>query len=737
MSDPKVVLLKGQINNIPHLKRYAKNKWFNVLSESSGVTFKCYYKFWCWPMVGDNVYGYGTLEGNEFRFTRLPLVFPGTDIDTIKGCLKSAFRMLRVTDRQTNDFIKELGEDPAKFLDEAIADYTKSPADHILLVSPNINETQMKSLYRWWYKKRVLRKLYLLGLNNAEIRGSELTADQLYQKCLDVKVSSPYRLMSLGLKTCDQIYERLNEAIPQDERVNGSVMRKIAEYTEKGWDGMPMKLAYQKIPNLPAILPVLQENFGAQVEYDTLYSGDIYNRECIVAKYVYDICGLDECIDLMDDEHLAKVFDERLTEKQLAVVSKALTTNLSIITGNAGSGKTTIIGEMVSRLEAARQEYFVVSFTGKAVARLRQVLKRRTPSTMHKLIAKESGSKMETGYKPKQFSHLIIDEASMITTQLFWEFITAFPGKYRITFVGDPNQLLPIGWGTLMDQLMKCSFIPQFKLTEVHRVQRESGILRNAYRLINYQPDDDDEDLEPFEFKPFDDFQIFEGEEESLLETMIKMFHDGDISPTDFVVVTPYKALIRKINQLCQCIYDHGEDDIVDNTGNRWKVGDKVMMWKNNYEIDVMNGEEGTIINVLREDSKILVNFGGSKTVEFVTDFDLNSLQDEQDEQEGERVLNAALEAEKVLSVRWLRLSYAITCHKSQGSEWQFEIFYLPPGKMMSKFLDRNLVYTAITRASKALVCLGDIRSLNIAAVRKPLETHDNLQRRIMAHTLE
>ena len=739
MSESGICLLKGEINNIPRTKRYQKDKWFNVMSEASGVTFKCYYNFFCWPMKGDYVHGYGTLVGNEFRFTRLPFIFPGTDIETIKGCLTSAFWGLRVYPKTINDFINELGSNPAEFLDEAISDFTKYPSENVRLLSPNINETQMKSLYRWWYKRRLLRKLYLLGLNNAEIRGSELSAYELYKACLDITTSSPYRLMSLKLKTCDEIYERLNAPVPQDERVNGSVMRKIAEYTEQGWGGIPMSLAYTKIPNLATILPVLIENFGAKVEYDTLYPGHIYSMECAVAKYVYDVCHR-EPLPTMDESILDKVFDDRLTEQQLEAVKYALTHNLSIITGNAGSGKTTIIKEMVCRLESAGQKYLVVSFTGKAVARLRQVLGRRNPHTMHKMIAEESMAKDEKGYKPKDIHHLIIDEASMITTELFYEFFEMFPTHYRITLIGDPNQLLPIGWGTLMEQLMKCNFVPQFKLTEVHRVQRESGILRNAYRLINYQApeDEEDHDHEPFEFVDTGDFQIFEGDEEALLERMIRLFHDGKILAKDFVVVTPYKALIRKINLMCQQIYDHGEFSIVDTTGNRWKINDKVMMRKNNYAIDVMNGEEGTVVNILHDEAKILVNFGDEKTVEFITDFENNSLNtrgsDDQDQDEKE--LNAALEAEEALSVRWLCLSYGITCHKSQGSEWQFEIFYIPPGKIMSRFLDRNLVYTAITRASKALVCLGDIRSLNVAAVRKPMETHDNLHRRIMEHTI-
>ncbi len=425
----------------------------------------------------------------------------------------------------------------------------------------------------------------------------------------------------------------------------------------------------------------------------------------------------------------------------MAAIKFALTQNLSVITGSAGSGKTTIIKEMVCRLEAAKQQYKVVSFTGKAVARLRQVLGRRSPSTMHKLITKEDIQKKERNYKPAVIQHLIIDEASMVTTDLFGQFVKSFPGNYRITLIGDANQLLPIGWGTLLKQLIKCRFVPEFELTEVHRVNRESGILRNAYRLINYeQPLVDDEDFEPFEFKATDDFQIFEGEEEALLEQMVKLFKQGEIPVSDFVIVTPYKALIRKINQICQQIYDQGELAIVDSVGNRWKIGDKVMMIKNNYDIDVMNGEEGLITDILGDEAKILVNFANEKTVAFVTEFDtsLMKMTDSEQDQDGAQ-LNAILEAEEVLSVRTLMLSYCITCHKSQGSEWPFEIFYIPPGKIMSRFLDRNLVYTAITRAVKALVCLGDIRSLNVASVRKPMATHDNLHLRLVNyfHTID
>jgi len=310
---------------------------------------------------------------------------------------------------------------------------------------------------------------------------------------------------------------------------------------------------------------------------------------------------------------------------------------------------TTLISEIVHNLELREIPYAVVSFTGKAVSRIREIIKRPTPSTMHRLIARAN--------IVNKFAHLIIDEASMVTTELLYQFFKAFPHPYKITLVGDINQLPPIGWGSLMEQLMKSGRVPTYRLTQNHRLEMTSvmcadgtikemsnGIMINANKLIEY----DAEDPEPFDFVQTDNFQVMEGSIE-LVYDVIRALYQSNIPSDQITVITPYNKELDELNKTYQEIYNEGNRSVIDSRGKLWMIRDRVIMLNNEYKINIFNGEEGSVVDIL--DESIMVMFKDGIRYEFKLESQKESNENEDEESDE-------------LTVKKLGHSFALSIHK-------------------------------------------------------------------------
>lgn len=388
----------------------------------------------------------------------------------------------------------------------------------------------------------------------------------------------------------------------------------------------------------------------------------------------------------------------------------------------------------MKNLELNEVPYMITSFTGKAVARIREVIGRRTPATMHKLIANSS--------LVPPFSHLIVDESSMITCDLFWRFVSTFTGPYSITFIGDSNQLQPIEWGSLFSQIIESGVFPITTLTEIHRQSggEDCGIMLNANNIIkgytdsgdkgntdgfipdpdDFMFDDDTVTKVDFEFVEKPNFALWSINKEQIYDR-IKQFAQVGVTSSEITVVSPYRADLDDINRMFQEVFNSDKPYCVDCKGKVWHVGDRVMMLENNYDINIMNGEEGVITDVL--DEGIKVKFTDSAEYVF-----LKMWKEERDYKAwGEE----AAKENKDLLTKHIGHSFALTVHKSQGSEWDYVIVYIPFDKKESSFLCKNLVYTSITRGRKAVWCVGDLKTFKSAALKTPRGRNDHLSDRL------
>lgn len=404
---------------------------------------------------------------------------------------------------------------------------------------------------------------------------------------------------------------------------------------------------------------------------------------------------------------------------------------------------TTVLEQIIHNLELRKVNYAAIAFTGKAVSRIREVTKRRTPSTIHRLIANtkrikedKRSNQFEKDIPLCEYEHVIIDEASMVTTELFHRFLEAYPNVDNITLVGDVNQLQPIGWGSLFKEIMQSETVPTYELTTNFRVLtkegEKDGIISNANAIINHDPE------YPFEFFQTSNFSVIEGPEERVYD-ILKECKSKGVKVEQLVILSPFNKSLDTLNRTFQEIYNPDSKSVRDSRGVKWTVGDRVMLTENDGDIGVFNGESGIVKEV--EDEFITVEFPGSGCHDFPlepccdrTNFEFGtSAEGIYRRKKVEQVLDGDEGEDSERTVKKLSLAYAITVDKSQGSEWDFVIFYIPEFNCGS-FLNKNRIYTGLTRAKKCVwAVVTDADAFNETAIKAPPYRCENLARRISA----
>lgn len=405
---------------------------------------------------------------------------------------------------------------------------------------------------------------------------------------------------------------------------------------------------------------------------------------------------------------------------------------------------TTCLGQIVHNLELRSVSYALCAFTGKAVARIREVIKKRNPSTIHRLIANAKNNKLllqrpnqfEKDIPLSEYEHVIIDEVSMLTSELLYQFLRVYPNIKKLTLIGDINQLQPIEWGSFFHQLLTSETIPTYYLTTNFRVYTTTGeadgIILNSNAIITHKS------ICPFSFVITDNFMITDGTKERVFD-IIKCCFSAGIKSEQLVVLSPYNRYLDIINRKFQEIYDVGSKSIIDSRGVRWMIGDRVMLTDNDNEIGVFNGESGTIHDV--QDKFITVHFPNSGNHDFLLEptneqrFNTGYGKSVRYKNINDDSMDMIFDGDeydecKERTVKKLMHSYCITIDKSQGSEWDFGIVYIPEFNT-GTFLNKNRIYTAITRFKRCCWCVvDDVDLLSNCATKLPAYRCENLSKR-------
>ena len=382
--------------------------------------------------------------------------------------------------------------------------------------------------------------------------------------------------------------------------------------------------------------------------------------------------------------------DIELSEEQLVAVNRSVNEPVSIITGGPGAGKTTMVLGLVSALEALEQTVKICAPTGRAAKRIEEnpTLAKYKPSTIHRFLASTEQQ------KKKDFDVMIVDEASMIDVDLLVLLLEKIPDGASLVFIGDPDQLPPVGPGQVFRDIIDSGFVPVSRLTGNFRQAEFSDIIKAARGIITGKANGFESHLEE------SDFVFIETPPGDVATKVIASFFEDlphklpFCQQSEFQILSPMRehaAGIKNLNSVIQAKLSKGTKPAFEKKGRdfvkRFYTGDRVIMTQNNYELEIMNGDVGEFIG----------KTGTGYTIDF----------------EGREVELKEAELDQI------ELAFAISIHKSQGSEYPGVI--IPITTEHSFMLSRNLIYTAVTRGRQQVILIGqmDVMKQAIARVMK------------------
>lgn len=535
---------------------------------------------------------------------------------------------------------------------------------------------------------------------------------------------NPYRLVEdifgVGFKKADKIADRMGVARDDEFRIKSGVKFTLSYFAGEGNTFLPQDMLCEKAGQLLDLpIELIEEQL-----IDMAFEGDIYiekldgRNAVFLATYYLAEQNVCKCLSAISDAQMKPVaggIDSLisrtenatgiyLSENQKHAVKTSLQMGVSIITGGPGTGKTTIINTIINILEESGLKTAIAAPTGRAAKRITET-SGHYASTIHRLLEyyfSESENMMRFGKTkedPLDYDAVIVDEASMIDLILMNGLVSAIRPGTRLVIVGDADQLPSVGAGNVLRDMISSEYIYSTKLTEIFRQAKESMIVVNAHRINHGEYPD-------CNAKGKDFFLLRRSAEKEMLETIktlcLKRLPDyySDISPTaDIQVLTPVrKGLLGSINlnrELQDVLNPPCAELEEKQFGDRiFREGDKVMQIKNNYQMTwknledftegegVFNGDVGVIHRVDREFNEVTVVYD---EVRYVT-YNFNQLDE-------------------------LELAYAITVHKSQGSE--FPIVIMPVSWFPPVLATRNLLYTGVTRGKRAVVLVGSENKLD------------------------
>jgi len=531
---------------------------------------------------------------------------------------------------------------------------------------------------------------------------------------------NPYRMaedvFGIGFKTADKIARRLGMPKDAPERVQASITYTLSRAAEQGHVYLPREQLFEKIKDLLDISTdnleqeYLEQQLRLLVEQrklfcetldhkeEAVYYAPFYQAEKGSAGLLLQLSEKAQPYSPLEIEQAlakAKHDNSHLTDEQLQVLHEAMHNGVLIVTGGPGTGKTTTIKAMLSTFKLIRQKVLLAAPTGRAAKRVTEATGQEA-FTIHRLLEYsysegEGFSFQRNEDNPVDARVVIIDEASMVDLLLMYNLVKALPPGCRLIMVGDVDQLPAVGAGNVLRDLIGSGAVRCFRLGYIFRQARESLIVVNAHRVNQGE-------MPYLNVKNKDFFFMNEEDPEQAAELIVQLCRErlpnyGPFDPLmDLQVLTPMRktaAGVERLNTLLQQALNPSARDKIEaySKGVAFRLGDKVMQIRNNYQKEVYNGDIGLITAIDKEEAELVVTF--------------------QDVLQPRPVVYDFTELDELV------LSYAVSVHKSQGSE--YPVIIMPVLTQHYILLQRNLLYTGITRARKLAVLVGTKKALAIA----------------------
>lgn len=526
---------------------------------------------------------------------------------------------------------------------------------------------------------------------------------------------NPYKLaddiQGVGFKIADEIAAKVGIRTDSDFRIRSGILYSLLQASAEGHTYLPRTELTERTA---ALLGIEQEfiekhymdlaiDKKIMVKGEQIYAAAYYYMEASIAAMLR---GLDVKYDVLDIEIEEKIRRiEKQTgmepdEMQMLAVKEAVKNGLLVITGGPGTGKTTTINAIIKYFEMEGMDIFLAAPTGRAAKRMSETTGYEA-RTIHRMLELNGGIEGMAGFSrngdnPLETDAIIIDEMSMVDIHLMHALLKAVVTGTRLILVGDVNQLPSVGPGSVLKDIIDSKQFPVVKLTKIFRQATQSDIIVNAHKINAGE-------TVTLDNKSMDFFFLKRYEADVIINVVIQLIAQKlpkfvDASPFDIQVLTPMRKGLLGVERLNgilqQYLNPKAKDKKEWESGDHiFREGDKVMQTKNNYQLEweirsryglaidkglgVFNGDMGIIREINEYSEKMTVEFDEGKMVEY----SLRSLEE-------------------------LELAYAITIHKSQGSEYPAVVIPLLNGPRM--LMNRNLLYTAVTRARKCVTLVGD-----------------------------
>ena len=589
-----------------------------------------------------------------------------------------------------------------------------------LLEIEGVGEKKAAAIQEAWLEQREVRGVMLFLQSHGIGTGYALRVFRHYGSAsVRVLEENPYRLaidiFGIGFMTADKIASGMGFSRESPLRIRAGVLHVMNELTREGHVFVPVE---ELTASAAEILSVSSEVVEKGIEDARL------NQELIIEWYT-DADKKDDCAVYLPAFHYAEVHSAKnlcsilsspfngqyadpevvipwvqrelgisFAGRQTEALKTALSSQVMVITGGPGTGKTTLIKAIMKIRSARGFKIMLAAPTGRAAKRMTEATGHEA-KTIHRML-EYTGSTMSGGdfmrneTNPLDCDLLVVDEASMIDQVLFHHLLKAVPKGSSVIFVGDVDQLPSVGPGNVLKDIIDSGVCPVVHLNEIYRQSRESMIIVNAHRINSGEMPFLDERGEVSSLSDF--YFIEESDPDKALEIIkrlvtLRMPQKFGLDPVrDIQVLTPmHRGSVgtARLNLELREALNTCQGSKVLRMGRTLQEGDKVMQIRNNYEKDVYNGDIGTVVRIDGEESRVIVEMDSGRV-----SYDFSELDE-------------------------LIHAYAVSIHKSQGSEYPAVVIPIMTQHYM--MLQRNLLYTGITRGKKLVVVIGTRKAVAIA----------------------
>jgi exodeoxyribonuclease V alpha subunit len=612
--------------------------------------------------------------------------------------------------------IKGLGPVMADRIVDKFGDQTLDVIEnniHRLAEVEGIGAKRIAMVAEAWAGQREIREIMIFLQSHGVGSGYAAKIFRQYgQRSVAVVKENPYRLagdiFGIGFLTADRIAQKLGFPADAPMRVEAGVLYVLRRLGDEGNVYFPYSDLIEKCRD---VLNVEQAAISAGIESlsrkreiviealpegrQAVYPAQFHVCETGISDRLRFLHAVPKSIRSIRSDQALEWVQQRLTIRlaanQVRALRAAIQEKTLVITGGPGTGKTTIIRAVLMIFSRLGAHALLAAPTGRAAKRLSETCDRQA-STIHRLLefSPAKGGFQRDEQNTLECDLLVIDEASMIDTVLMYHLLKAVPATATLILVGDVNQLPSVGAGNVLGDIIDAGTITTVALNEIFRQARQSRIIVNAHRINSgLIPEGTSPASDP---PPGSDFYFIQQEDpEKVLATIIELTREripgrfGLDPMNDVQVLTPmHRGIVgsANLNQQLQAALNPGPDGLV-RGDRRFRLHDRVMQIRNNYDKDVFNGDVGRILRIDEAVQEVAVLYDEREVVYDYVDLDE------------------------------IVLAYAISVHKSQGSEYPAVV--MPVLTQHFILLQRNLIYTAVTRGRQLVVLVGTRKALAIA----------------------